>query len=474
MSAPSEEHARRTRARARPGRGLIAFLLCLAAPTCFASALRAAVLDPRTVESSVLGNGLRVIVCEDKAASVVSVEVVVRVGSADDPPGEGGLAHLLEHVCWVGSPEADPRSLVEDAGGVTNAGTLRDLTRFYATVPPTDLGVALRALAAMTLRREFDEAVVSRERALILDEAATRMDRPRAALNDLAFETVYGSDHPYGHHIEGTQGSLAGLDSAALTIFYRDWYVPNNMAVVIAGQVRFEAAVSEVGAAFGAAAPAALPRRSTVPIERRARAEERAVETPLREAYLMAAFVGPAVYEREPLVARSATEGRPAQEPYLPVCSSDLLATILGHPQVGRLVRELQVSRGLVRRIGVDFLTQRERGIFGIWAISHPSSIEAVKEAVREQLSRLAREPVSPGELVAAKRLLAAEYTFANETPADRVGTLGFYEAVDRYQAATHYLSRVQAITAADIAAMAAWYAGEPTWVIMRPGEAAP
>jgi len=425
-------------------------VLCLLL-SLLASGASGAVLDSRTIHSATLANGLRLVVSEDEAAPVVSVEVIVRAGSADDPPGLAGLAHLLEHLCWMGAEGADPRAAIEEVGGATNAGTLRDFTRFYATVQPADLGRALQALAAMVRHEDFPDASVSRERTMILQEAATRRDEPRAVLNDLAFQAIYGDSHPYGHHIEGSEESLAAITAANLSSFHRTWYVPNNMAVVAAGKVKFEAVLKEAEAAFGGLSPAALPPRTRPVMARPGPGGERAEGSSFREVYLVAAFVAPAVSE-------------PAA-----VAASDVMATLLGQSQVGRLRRDLQERDGLVKAAGVDFLTQREQGLFGIWAICDPDKIEGVRQAIEAELARLASSPVPPDELVVAKRLLAAEYAFANETAGDRATTLGFYEAIDSYRFASQYLSLVWSVTPGDIRDVAAWYAGAPMWVVMQP-----
>jgi len=204
------------------------------------SAAYAAVLDPSTVKSATLHNGLVVIVCEDTTAAVVSIEVVARVGSADEPAEIGGVAHLLEHLCWVGAGASDPRAAIEEVGGVTNAGTLRDYTRFYATVPASDFRLALRSLAEMVVNGSFQQEVVDRERAVILEEVAVRRDQPRVLMNDLTFQELFGDNHPYGRPIEGSERSLRQIDESKLIAFHHNWYVPNNMAVVIAGKVDFE------------------------------------------------------------------------------------------------------------------------------------------------------------------------------------------------------------------------------------------
>jgi len=122
-----------------------------------------------------------------------------------------------------------------------------------------------------------------------------------------------------------------------------------------------------------------------------------------------------------------------------------------------------------VKNIEVDFLTQRDRAAFAVWAICDENRIPEVKEAICAELRRLAAEPSSPRELATAKRLIYAGYAFANETPSDRAATLAFYEAIDSYRAGTRYLARINALTSADIMKVASWFAGAPVWIVLRP-----
>lgn len=415
----------------------------------------ASTLDARSLRSAALVNGLRVVVCEDADSPASTVEVVVKAGSADDPAGRAGLAHLLEHVCWTGHGEGDPRPRVEELGGATGAVALRDFTRFYATVPSGDWPLAMQTLAEMVLPAGFPEAIAARERRVIAQEALGRQSQPRLLLNDLAFETLYGAEHPYGRPIEGDGRSLAAISAADLSLFHRTWYAPNNMAVIVAGNVEFDAVVREVEAVFGGLSPRALPPRAAGDAVPPTPGGARTLESRFSDAYVMAAFLAPKVEE------------------WKAVCASDVLATLLAHGNWGRLLAELRERRGLVKDIGVDFLTQRGRALFGIWMVCSNENVAAAQEALRGELVRLAEEPVEPKRLATAKRLLSAGYAFANETAADQASTVGFYEAIDSYRAASSYLPHVAAVDREDLAAAAARYAGEPTWVVIRAGEGA-
>jgi len=424
-----------------PLAGLLALLL--------SGPAQATLFDPHYVCSDTLPNGLRVIVEEDKGASAVAVEVVVKVGVANEPADQGGIAHLLEHVLWAAGGEADPRAEIEDLGGVTNAGTRRDFTHFYATVPAGNLALAVRSLAKIVLRGEFEEGVVARERQMVSDESAMRGDDPRTLLNDLAFATVY-RDHPYARRLEGTGASLATINAVKLGAFHRAWYVPNNMAVVIAGDVEFEQAVAAVNAAFGHLAPEPIPARGWAEPARPAAAGGAVIGTDSPKGYAMAAFIGPEMSE-------------PTE-----VCATDVLTVLLSNSTFGRLRRSV-LDPGLADAAGVDFLTQRDRALVGTWAICEPERVEEVKQAIQRELARLAEEPVSPKELMVAKRLAAAGYSFANETPSDRANTLAFYEALGSYREASQYLPRLSGLTPEQVQKTARWYAGEPAWIVLAP-----
>ncbi len=426
-------------------------LLLCAFAGIFARVAPAAVLDPRTIQSATLHNGLRLVVCEEVDASVVSVEVIVRAGAAHEPPGQEGIAHLLEHVLWASGGTDDPRRRIEAIGGVVNGGTLRDYTRFYATVPAGHLHLAVGALADLVLGDSSDGAAILRESAVIQQESLGRRDQLRAILNQLAFEEVYGSDHPYRHSIDGSAQALATVGPTKLSLFQQTWYVPNNTAVVVVGDVDFDEVHAAVEGEFGHLVPSPLPTPFHQPLPRPATGRECVVTTKARDAYVMAAFVGPAAFERRE------------------VCASDLLATLLAHGPTGSLVEELVGNRGIATSAGIDFLTQRHRSLFGVWAVCDADDISAVKEGIRNELRRLAEDAIPPARFAAAKRLLSSGYAFANETPADRAATLAFYEAVDIYRSAGQYLPRVSLLGPSDVQEAASWYAGDPVWVVLTP-----
>ncbi len=293
------------------------------------------------------------IVAEEPQASAVAVELVVKAGVAAERPDQSGAAHLLEHVLWAYGGADDPRAAIEDLGGVTNAGTLRDFTHYYATVPadPGAAAAAVRALARMVARKQFSEVVISREKRVIEEELAERDDQPDLRLSDLAFKAVYGANHPYGRPLEGERAMFRLLDGTALGIFQRTWYVPNNMALVVVGRVTLPEVMAAAEAAFGALPRAPVPATEVPPPPRPATGREMRIAIGGDKAYLMAAWVGPEL--AEPTA----------------VCATDAMTVLLSDVTYGRLYRRLLGTSPLAESMGVDFLTQQGRALLGVWII---------------------------------------------------------------------------------------------------------
>ena len=265
--------------------GLVALLLP-AVPA------RAALFDTHSVRAEVLPNGLRVIVAEEPEASAVSVELVVEAGTAVERPSQSGAAHLLEHVLWAYGGPDDPRAAIEDLGGVTNVGTLRDLTHYYGTVPagPGAAAAIVRALARMVERRQLSETVIAREKRVI--EEGTRGERrpagPAPERARLCGRVRCGSPLLAGR-LQGDKTVFKQLTATALGSFQRTWYVPNNMAVVAAGPGHAGGSEGRGGCGFRGAAAGAGADGGDSPLPRPSKGREVRHEIRGDKAYLMVA-----------------------------------------------------------------------------------------------------------------------------------------------------------------------------------------
>ncbi len=214
-----------------------------------------------------LDNGLRVLVTEDHHTPTVATNLWVRVGSGHEPEGKTGFAHLFEHLMFQGSrhvASGEHFATLMAHGGRLNATTWFDRTNYFETLPAGAFELALwmeadrhgYLLDAVT-QENFDN-----QRDVVKEEKRQRYDNAPYgnALNDL-YALVFPPGHPYRHP---TIGSMADLDAATLEdvhTFYRDWYVPANTVLTVAGAVPADEALRAVERYFGPLPGRPAPRQ---------------------------------------------------------------------------------------------------------------------------------------------------------------------------------------------------------------------
>jgi zinc protease len=180
------------------------------------------------------------IVHPDPGTPLVALEVWVRAGSAYETPETAGAAHLLEHLIFKGTPHHPAGTLdatVEAAGGILEASTEREWTRYRTAVLPDHWEQVLRMLLEHLLHPALPESALQRERALMLqDEYALYQADSFRTVRDALYAQAYGA-HPYAFPPFGTPQSLATLSRAQLLDFHRRFYRPDRMVIVAVGNV---------------------------------------------------------------------------------------------------------------------------------------------------------------------------------------------------------------------------------------------
>jgi zinc protease len=204
-----------------------------------------------------LANGLRVVVVPDTRTNLVSIDMRYEVGAADDPPGRAGMAHYAEHVMWEAGVSSDP-----DAALFSNATTMHSSTRFTATALDVDLE---RALEIEARRLELPcgllrDELLLRERDVVIQEVEQR--RSVTPAMDGLSAAVWGSHHPYGRSVGGTE--FHDAPPTELCAFVSAHYVPRLATLVVTGNV--DASIVEtIRARFERIADRAPMRRRVLP-----------------------------------------------------------------------------------------------------------------------------------------------------------------------------------------------------------------
>jgi hypothetical protein len=183
------------------------------------------------VTTLTLDNGLDVVVIEDHTAPAVTHMVWYRVGAADEPPGQSGIAHFLEHLMFKGTeamPDGAFSRLIAANGGTENAFTSWDYTAYFQTVAADRLGLMMTHEADRMANLRLSPEDVETERGVILEERAQRTDSDPGALFAEQLRAALFLNHPYGVPIIGWRHEMAELDRAAALDFYRRHYAPTT------------------------------------------------------------------------------------------------------------------------------------------------------------------------------------------------------------------------------------------------------
>jgi predicted Zn-dependent peptidase len=334
---------------------------------------------------------------------VAVVDVWVRAGAIAQPKEWGGMAHFLEHMIFKGTKEIAPGvfdRMIEHKGGMANAATSHDYAHFFLTTASHYLPDTLPYLAEILLQAEIPDDEFDCERDVVLEEIRASDDNP----DHLAFQNLCTSlypHHPYGRPILGEESQLALHSPEQMRCFHRTHYQPENMTVVMVGDVTEKSAIALVeknfrefatrshcpGIEIGVQPPLGEIRRQSLKIAN------------LGHARLLMGWIAPGIDQLG--------DG----------LGLDLLSTVLAGGRSARLVQELREDKHLVLDIHSSFSLQRDSSLFIINAYLAPEHLDAVEQIIRDRLGDLHRQEISETELERAKRLLCHDYIFSTETP---------------------------------------------------------
>jgi predicted Zn-dependent peptidase len=404
-------------------------------------------------------NGLSLI-HQQVAMPVVTVDVWVKAGAAVEPEAWSGMAHFLEHMIFKGTPRLAPGSfdqIIETRGGSTNAATSHDYAHFFISTAAADFAETLPHLADLLLHAVIPDAEFERERHVVLEEIRQSYDDPDSIGFQALLSTLYPT-HPYGQPILGDAASLLERTPQEMRWFHQAHYQPDNMTVVVVGDVSWEQALEQVSRGFAEFPTRAdCPRPSPSPELPLSQIRRRDLTLPRLEMARL--FLGWKV---------------PGVESLRAAYGLDLLSALIAGSRTSRLVRELREERGLVQEICGGFSLQRDSSLFALTAWLEPEQLDPVEAIIGDRLSELAAVPVSAAELQRCQRLLCNDYAFSTETAGQLAGLYGYYSAIAQPELAVAYPQVIADFEPAELQVLASEYLSPLRYaaVTLRPASA--
>ncbi len=361
-----------------------------------------------------LENGVEVVLNENHFAPTVAIQCWVGVGSLSEGPTERGMAHFIEHMLFKGTERrgvGEIAAAVENSGGEINAYTTFDHTVFHLTLaaPHAELGVDLLCDAFAESR--FDPEEFEREREVILEEVRRGNDSPGARIGRRVFELAFAGTEA-GRPIIGSEESVRSFTRDSLFKFYKRWYQPSNLTIVIVGDIDAKAILTQLKQGFGQLPAGTTPDARPLKLD--------TMKT--REDYPQVSIIrGDFQQPRLEIVFPA-----PSLE-HFDSTALDLAAFALGSGEMSRLNRRLRDGEGVVTTIGASVYSPLFGGLMEISALtSEDLLLDAARGLAREIGLLGASEPVTAEELSRAQANLKADRLFRDETVEGQARTLGF------------------------------------------------
>jgi zinc protease len=416
---------------------LLAMALLAAAPNAHAQNV--------PMKTKTLANGLEVIVVENHMVPLVTVEVVAKNGGFTEPPEYSGLSHLFEHMFFKAnqkypSQEAFMGGLEELGGslGVSNAATHQEHVNYYIIIPKKNLGSGMEFISSAIRTPKFDTAELRKERYVVLGEFDRNEAEPTFKLR-YALDSALWSPQLFSRKEQlGLRPTILSATPEMMRTIQGRFYVPNNMSLVVAGDVDPNQVFSEAEKYFGpkvwAKGSAPFPTYDPPPFPpvTKQLVVREAAELPY--TYIDINWQGPSL-------------GKEDEDTY----AADVFHTIMN--QANSRFQKNLVDKRLAYQVQSSYYSEKNVGPISINAyVPIPATKKAIKTIMDEVSHWGDADYFTDAQLATAKRMLEGDRMYESETATDfATSALPLWWASASLDYYNHYIDNVKKVTRADI-----------------------
>ena len=410
-----------------------------------------------------LANGLTVIVQPDKRAPTAVHMLWLRVGSIDEVDGTSGVAHVLEHMMFKGTPTVKSGEFsrqVAALGGRENAFTAKDYTGYYQQIPSNRLEDVMRLEADRFGNSQWADAEFAKEIEVVKEERRMRTeDSPRAQMGEALNATIYTAS-PYRRPIVGWMSDLDAMTPADARDFFQRWYIPANAAVVVAGDVDVAQVKLWAEKYYGRIPARAVPERKPRLEPLQAGIKRFEFKAPADQAYVAMAYKVPGLKAETLLNADSAPDD---------ALALTVLAAVLDGYAGARLDKAMTQGRngdgGAIADSAGAYNGLMGRGpqlFFLDGAPVKDKTVAQVEAALREQIALIAKNGVSEAELNRVKTQWVASEVYKLDSVMNQARELGSYWVQGLpVDAGSRLIAKLRLVTSAQVQAVANTYFGD-------------
>ena len=409
-----------------------------------------------TPTSATLSNGLTLILNERPGLPIVAASLVIKAGSDANPVEKSGLASFVAAMLDEGTQTRGALEIADEVarlGATLNTGSTMDATTISARSLSKNFGATLDLMADVALHPSFPADEIERQRASRLGQLVQQRDNPGQVAAQVMAVALYGSRHPYGYTEIGTEAATKSITREEMLAFWRQNFVPNSAALVVAGDISMSDLRARAEKAFGAWARG-TPVRPVLGAPDTTRAKVIVVDMPgTPQTQLRVAGIG---------AARSTPDFRALQ----------VMNNALGGLFSSRINMNLREQHGYSYGASSNFAFRRGAGPFAVAAgVRTDATGPAVGEIFKE-ITGMTSATMTDEELQKAKDALANSLPGAFETGLNTVNSFSnifIYDlGLDYYST---YAKQVHAVTAQQALDVARRYVIPERLVVIAVGD---
>jgi zinc protease len=409
-------------------------------PTATAPAAAPAPRLPEAkIFSQLLPNGLEVIILEDHSIPLVTIELAVKNGSYTEPPELNGLSHLYEHMFFkqnraIANAE-DYLRTIGQMGIAYNGTTREEVVDYYFTTTSPNIRTAMQFMKDATRYPLFDDREFIREKQVVIGEMDRNESNPFFYLSKEMNNRLFFK-YPSRKNPLGNRETVSGSTTEMMRLIQQRYYVPNNSALVLTGDVNPTEVMKMAQEFYGD-----WPKREKDPFVEfplvehppLPKSEGAVIAQPVQNVIFDIGWQGPSIGKDNPATY-----------------AADVFSFILRQPN-SRFQRNL-VDTGLVTGVDLSYYTQRNVGPISLIAQTTPDKARAALKALYEEVSHFNdKDYYTDEQLESAKALLEADDLYSREKLSDYTHTLSFWWASTGLEYFRGYLPRLRATSRADI-----------------------
>lgn len=353
-----------------------------------------------------LPNGIRLICQPIPWSHTVAVGVWIGIGTQDEPKGEEGIAHFLEHMLFKGTRRKSGRQiaqLIDALGGTIDAFTDKEVTCFHLRVLPEHLPKGLSLLHELLTEPALRPKDIEVEKSVVLAEIQNVDDTPEDLVSEIFFKALWDG-HPLSRLVLGSKDSVREFCRPKLLRFLRRYYTPERIIIAAAGAVESQRFFDLVAQVFG---------------EWKYRTSDHATVPPPQPFPTLQVVPHPAEHCYFCFGVSSFPATDPAHYP------ASLLDIIIGGGASSRLFMEVREKRGLAYTIGSLSAAFKQAGFFAISGSCFPKDTQKLLYVTAKEIRRLKRDGLRNGELERAKTQMKLSAVMAQESVTGTMLRLG-------------------------------------------------